>query len=90
MYTNSFCFGHNYPLQPIIPASIALSYYVIDGLVPWKVRDIAQKHKHRANLEVVYPQSYWNKNRAKAAEEGDVDGEPEPTRLFVDVKSGRQ
>lgn len=55
-----------------------------------KVKDIAQKYKHRADLEYVYPKSYWNKNRVKAATEGEVNGASEPTRLFVDVKTGAQ
>jgi len=43
-----------------------------------------------ADLELVYPTSYWNKNRVKAATEGEINGAPEPTRLFVDVKTGAQ
>lgn len=59
-------------------------------LPPSKVRDIAQKYKDRADLEMVYPKSYWNKKRVKAAEQGEVDGAVEQQRLFVDVKAGVQ
>lgn len=54
------------------------------------MRDIAQKYRSRADLELVYPTSYWNKNRVKAAADGEANGAPEPTRLFVDVKTGAQ
>lgn len=55
-----------------------------------QVQDIAQKYQHRADLELVYPKSYWNKNRVKAAEEGETGGAADQQRLFVDVKAGVQ
>lgn len=80
---------------PPVPLFITLCPLVYCPLSPLysclpKVKDIAQKYKHRADLEYVYPKSYWNKNRVKAATEGEVNGASEPTRLFVDVKTGAQ
>ncbi|CAN0316343.1 unnamed protein product, partial [Ectocarpus sp. 12 AP-2014] len=42
----------------------------LSAAVTEQVRDIAQKYRDRADLELVYPTSYWNKNRVKAATDG--------------------
>lgn len=57
---------------------------------PAQVRDIAEKYRHRADLEMIHPKSYWNKNRVKAAEDGASPDTVEEQRLFVDVKAGVQ
>ena len=49
-----------------------------------QVQNIASKYKHRADLELVYPKSYWNKNRV-AASKGDVSADGQKQRLYVDV-----
>lgn len=49
-----------------------------------EVSNIAQKYRHRADLQLVYPKSYWNKNRVAAAA-GDTSAEAVSQRLFIDV-----
>ncbi|CAN0250912.1 unnamed protein product, partial [Ectocarpus sp. 13 AM-2016] len=70
--------------------NLGVDFKSLDGTLLEEVKDIAQKYRDRADLELVYPSSYWNKNRVKAATDGEVNGAPEPTRLFVDVKTGAQ
>ncbi|CAM9907006.1 unnamed protein product [Ascophyllum nodosum] len=70
--------------------NLGVDFKSLDATLLEEVKEIAQKYKHRADLQFVYPTSYWNKNRVKAATEGDVNGAQEPTRLFVDVKTGAQ
>ncbi|CAN0028386.1 unnamed protein product [Scytosiphon promiscuus] len=70
--------------------NLGVDFKSLDGTLLEEVRDIAQKYRGRADLELVYPTSYWNKNRVKAATDGEVNGAQEPTRLFVDVKTGAQ
>ena len=51
-----------------------------------QVRGIAQKYRHRIDMELVYPKSYWNKNRIAAAN-GDAAANSEVQKLYVDVKA---
>lgn len=70
--------------------NLGVDFKSLDANLLEEVKDIAQKYRSRADLELVYPTSFWNKNRVKAAEDGEVNGAQEATRLFVDVKTGAQ
>ncbi|CAM9574038.1 unnamed protein product [Chrysoparadoxa australica] len=65
--------------------NLGVDFRSLDDALLEEVQDIAQKYSERANLELVYPKSYWNKNRVAAAA-GDATANNEKQRLFVDVK----
>ncbi|CAM9807271.1 unnamed protein product, partial [Choristocarpus tenellus] len=46
--------------------NLGVNFKSLDGTLLEEVRDIAEKYQDRADLELVYPKSYWNKNRVAA------------------------
>eukprot|EP00611_Tribonema_gayanum_P013133 TRINITY_DN2392_c0_g1_i1.p1 TRINITY_DN2392_c0_g1~~TRINITY_DN2392_c0_g1_i1.p1 ORF type:complete len:494 (+),score=140.03 TRINITY_DN2392_c0_g1_i1:105-1484(+) len=66
--------------------NLGVDFKSLDENLLDEVQNIAQKYGDRADLTLVYPKSYWNKNRVAAAA-GDASANAEQQRLFVDVKA---
>jgi len=64
--------------------NLGVDFKSLDENLLEEVQNIAMKYSSRADLKLVYPKSYWNKNRVAAAK-GDNEAEKSKQQLFVDI-----